>query len=127
MPETTLRGVTLVTKSRGESDDAFDISISPNGIEILRPGEEARMLEWDRVSTWEIEQRTRGVLLVLRGGGSVTPLLIPGWKVHDLDQLLCAMTAHLAPPVDFPVDASESEREPEVEPGGLEGEAEGDD
>jgi hypothetical protein len=127
VPETTLRGVTLVTKSQRKGDDAFDISISPNGIQILRPGEEARMLEWDRVSTWEMEQRKRSVLLILRGAGSVTPLMIPGWKVHDLDQLLCAMTAHLAPPVDLPVDAPESEREPEVGPGGLEGEAEGDD
>ena len=127
MPETTLRGVTLLTKSRRKRDDAFDISISPNGIQILRSGEEARLLEWDRVSTWEIEQRTPNVLLILRGAGSVTPLLIPGWKVHDLDQLLCAMTAHLAPPVDLAVGAPESEREPEVEPGGLEGEAEGDD
>jgi hypothetical protein len=42
--------------------------------------------------------------------------MIPGWNVHDLDQLLCAMTAHLAPPVDLPVDAPESEREPGVEP-----------
>jgi hypothetical protein len=127
VPDTTLRGVTLFTKSQRKGHDAFDISISPNGIQILRPGEEVRMLEWDRVSTWEMEQRKRSVLLILRGAGSVTPLMIPGWKVHDLDQLLCAMTAHLAPPVDLPVDAPESEREPEVGPGGLEGEAEGDD
>jgi hypothetical protein len=53
--------------------------------------------------------------------------MIPGWKVHDLDQLLCAMTAHLAPPVDLPVDAPESELEPEVEPVVIESEAEGDD
>ena len=127
MPETTLRGVTLLTKSRRKGDDAFDMSISPNGIEILRSGEEARLLEWDRVSTWEIEQRTDSVLLILRGAGSVTPLMIPGWEVHDLDELLCAMTAHLAPSVDLPVDASESERHPEVEPAGVEGETESDD
>jgi hypothetical protein len=121
VPETTLRGVTLLTKSRRKGDDAFDISISPNGIEIHRSGEEARLLEWDRVSTWEIEQRKHSVLLILRGGGSETPLMIPGWNVHDLDQLLGAMTAHLAPPVDLPVDAPESEREPGVEPAGVEG------
>jgi hypothetical protein len=57
----------------------------------------------------------------------VTPLLIPGWEVHDLDQLLCTMTAHLAPPAGLPVDAPESEREPEVAPSRLEGEGEGDD
>jgi hypothetical protein len=35
--------------------------------------------------------------------------------VDDLDQLLCAMTAHLAPTVDLPVDAPESESELELE------------
>lgn len=115
MPDTTLRGVTLFTKSRDKRVDAFDLSISPDGIQILRPGDEARLLEWDRVSTWEIEQRKHSVLLILRGGGSVTPLMIPGWKVDDLDQLLCAMTAHLAPTVDLPVDAPESESELELE------------
>ena len=50
--------------------------------------------------------------------------MIPGWKVHDLDQLLCAMTAHLAPPVDLAVGAPESEREPRRSRAGLAGEAE---
>jgi hypothetical protein len=126
VPDTTLRGVTLFTKSRRKGDDTFDICISPNGIEIIRPGEEARQLEWGRVSNWEIEQRTHSVLLVLRGGGSVTPLMIPGWKVDDLDQLLRAMTAHLAPPIDLPADVPESEPEPGVEPTRLESGAEGD-
>lgn len=67
MPETTLRGVTLFTKSRGKGDDAFDISISPNGIQILRPGEEVRLLEWDRVSTWEMEQRKRSAVPFVSG------------------------------------------------------------
>ena len=104
----------MFTTSRGKRVDSFDISISPEGIQILRPGEEARQQEWDRVSTWEIEQRTRKVLLILRGKGSVTPLLIPGWKVDDLDQLLCAMTAHLAPSVDLRVETPESELEAEA-------------
>jgi hypothetical protein len=103
---------------------SFDISISPDGIQILRPGEGARQQEWDRVSTWVIERRTRSVLLILRGNGSVTPLLIPGWKVDDLDQLLCAMTAHLAPLVGLRVGAPGSELE--AKPVGIESEAEGD-
>ena len=104
----------MFTTSRGKRVDSFDISFSPNGIQILRPGEEVRLLEWDRVSTWVIERRTRSVLLILRGNGSVTPLLIPGWKVDDLDQLLCAMTAHLAPSVDLRVETPESELEAEA-------------
>ena len=70
MPETTLRGVTLVTKSRRKGDGAFDISISPKGVQILRPGEEARLLEWD--SGVHLEDRSSAlgsVLLILRGGG----------------------------------------------------------
>jgi hypothetical protein len=107
--ETTLTGVTLFTRSRAQNQDSFDITISPRGIEIQRPEEEARLLEWDRVATWEIEQRKRDALLVLRGGGSVTPLLIPGWKVNDLDQLLRDMTAHLAQPIKGPDEAPDLE------------------
>jgi len=54
--------------------------------------------------------------------------MIPGWAVDDLDPLLCAMTAHLAPTVDLPVDApeSESELEQEQEPDATESAAERD-
>jgi hypothetical protein len=121
MPPTTLHGVTLFTKERGRSDDVFDIAVTPDGIEILRPDQEVRLLEWSRVATWEIEQRRRRVLLVLRGGGSVTPLMIPGWKVDDLDRLLRQMTAHLAPglgPEEVAPDALEVPEVPaEPEPG----------
>jgi hypothetical protein len=111
VPETTLPGVTLFTRSRAKKNDVFDITISPRGIEIHRPEQEVRLLEWDRVATWEIEQRNRSALLVLRGGGSVTPLLIPGWRVDDLDQLLREMTAHLAPPVAPPDEAPDLDLE----------------
>jgi hypothetical protein len=95
MPPTTLRGVTLFTKGRDRTDDVFDIAISPEGIAILRPDQEVRLLEWSRVATWELEQRRRRVLMILRGGGSVTPLMIPDWTVDDLDQVLQEATAHL--------------------------------
>jgi hypothetical protein len=111
VPPTTLRGVALFTKGRRRDDDVFDIAITPEGIEILRPDQEAHLLEWSRVATWEIEQRRRRVLLTLRGGGSVTPLMIPDWKVDDLDRLLREMTAHLAPsgvgPEEVPPSALE--------------------
>jgi hypothetical protein len=122
MPPTTLQGVTLFTKGRGRNDDPFDIAITPEGIEILRPDQDVRLLEWSRVATWEIEQRRRRVLLVLRGGGSVTPLLIPGWTVDDLDQLLQEATAHLVQtglgPEEVAPDALEVPAVPdEPEPG----------
>jgi hypothetical protein len=111
MAPITLHGVTLFTKERGRTDDVFDIAIGPEGIQILRPDQEVRLLEWSRVATWEIEQRRKRVLLILRGGGSVTPLMIPGWKVDDLDQVLQDMTAHLAPsgvgPEEIPPSALE--------------------
>jgi hypothetical protein len=111
VPPITLHGVTLFTKERGRTEDVFDIAIGPEGIRILRPDQEVRLLEWSRVATWEIEQRRKRVLLILRGGGSVTPLMIPGWKVDDLDQVLQDMTAHLAPsgvgPEEIPPSALE--------------------
>ena len=135
MPETTLRGVSLSTKSRKLNVETFDLGISTLGIEVRRAEGEPRLLGWDRIATWEIEQRRRDVLLTLRGGGSVTPLKVPGWKVDDLDRVLREMTAHLnrtsllpedGPDLDLPgSDESESTgpaggapgAEPAVEPG----------
>jgi hypothetical protein len=144
MPPTTLRGVTLFTKgrSRSRAEDVFDIAITPEGIAILRPDQEVRVLEWSRVATWELEQRRRSVLMILRGGGSVTPLMIPDWTVDDLDRVLQEATAHLvqsglgpeevepgalAVPVEpdaEPEPAPESDVELDDEPG-IEGEVHG--
>jgi hypothetical protein len=92
VPETVIGGVSLYTKERGKNTDIFDVALTAEGIEIRRPSEEARFLSWDRITEWEIEQRRGGVLLVLRGGGSVTPLTIPRWKVDDLDLVLRDVT-----------------------------------
>jgi hypothetical protein len=94
VPETTVQGVSLFTKERGRHADIFDLALTYVGIEIRRPGESARLLSWERVSEWEIEERRGGVLLTLRGGGSVTPLIIPRWKVDDLDLILRDVTSH---------------------------------
>lgn len=93
MPETTVQGVSLYTRERGRNPDVFDLALTYIGIEIRRPGESARLLPWDRVSEWEIEERRGGVLLILRGGGSVTPLIIPKWKVDELDLVLQDVTS----------------------------------
>jgi hypothetical protein len=95
MPGATLRGVSIYSRKREKHADLFDLEITEAGISIQRSESEPRLLGWDRVATWEIEKRRRGLLLILRGGGSVTPLLVPSWKVHDLDQLLNEATAHL--------------------------------
>jgi hypothetical protein len=99
-----MQGVTLFSKERGHHSDAFELALTYNGIEIRRPGESARHLSWERISEWEIEQRRGGVLLTLRGGGAVTPLVIPRWKVDELDLVLRDVTSHAtdAPPVVEP-------------------------
>jgi hypothetical protein len=100
MPETTMQGVSLYSRERGRRQDVFELALTYEGIEIRRPGEPARHLSWERVSEWEIEQRRGGVLLTLRGGGSVTPLIIPRWKVDDLDLVLRDVTS--GPDFDLP-------------------------
>ncbi|MGP0031420.1 MAG: hypothetical protein ACLPVF_13040 [Acidimicrobiales bacterium] len=102
MPETTLHGVTLLSKARSRKAEVFELGVSTAGIEVRRSGQEPRLLSWDRIATWDIEQRRRGVVLELRGGGSVTPLLVPDWTVEDLDRLLCDVTAHLARTTPLP-------------------------
>ena len=121
MAETTVKGVSLFSKERSRNHDVFDLALTYEGIEIRRPGEAPRHLSWERVSEWEIEQRRGGVLLTLRGGGSVTPLVIPRWKVDDLDVVLRDVTSHSTEPgpvVDeIPVvEEPPTEREPVVEP-----------
>jgi hypothetical protein len=96
--EATMQGVTLFTKTRRRGNDAFELRLTYEGIEIRRPGEEPRQMSWDRVSEWEIEQRRGGVLLTLRGGGAVTPLIIPRWSVDELDVVLREVTSNAPPP-----------------------------
>jgi hypothetical protein len=92
--EATMQGVTLFTKARRRGNDAFELALTYEGIEIRRPGEDPRHLSWERVSEWEIEQRRGGVLLTLRGGGAVTPLIIPRWSVDELDVVLREVTSN---------------------------------
>ncbi len=100
MAEAVMQGVTLSTKVRRRPNDVFELALTYDGIEIRRPGESPRHLSWDRVSEWEIEQRRGGVLLTLRGGGSVTPLVIPRWSVDALDLVLRQVTSSLPPSDD---------------------------
>jgi hypothetical protein len=89
---TTIQNVSVLSRRR-RNDDLFDITLSPNGIDIQRPDRPAQHMGWDRVSEWEIEERKNDVLLTLRGGGASTPLVVPGWSVDDLEVLMRELTA----------------------------------
>jgi hypothetical protein len=85
---TVIAGVSVASDERRFHEERFDIALSPDGIEIRPPGKTSRQLSWDRVPDWELQDRHGGVLLTLRGQGSVTPLLIPRWTVDELEAVL---------------------------------------
>ena len=85
---TVIAGVSVVIDGHRFDGERFDLALSPDGMEIRRPGQTTRQLSWDRVSEWELEHRRGGVLLTLRGRGSVTPLFIPRWTVDELEAVL---------------------------------------
>ena len=84
--------MTLAAKGRRRGGDVFDVVLAPSGIEIRRPQQPVRHMDWERITEWEIESRRGGVRLVLRGGGSVTPMVVPGWRVEDLEAALRVVT-----------------------------------
>jgi hypothetical protein len=89
---TTIQGVSILSgqKNRG---DPFELVLSREGIEVRRPERPAQQMSWDRVSEWEIEERTGYVLLTLRGQGATTPLVVPGWTLDDLEVLMRGITS----------------------------------
>jgi len=98
MPGATIPDVSLYSKERNKNIDTFDLTFTYQGIDIERPDGEVRHLPWERITEWEIEQRRGGVLLTLRGSGSVTPLIIPKWRVDDLDEVLRDVTSGVPVP-----------------------------
>jgi hypothetical protein len=85
---TTIRGVSIFSRQRKRKADVFDIALSPEGIAIQRPGRSEQHMTWDRIAQWEIVERPDCVVLTLRGGGSVTPLLVNGWTLEDLETVM---------------------------------------
>ncbi len=73
--------------------DVFDLAVSHEGVVIRRPDRADQRMAWDRVSQWEIEEGPGCVVLTLRGGGSVTPLMVKGWTLDDLEALMRQATA----------------------------------
>jgi hypothetical protein len=87
-----LHGVTRLTNGRGGGSAAFDLGLAADGIEIRRPDADVRHLPWGEISEWEMARRRGGVRLLLRGGGAVTAVAVPGWTVDDLDALFTDVT-----------------------------------
>jgi hypothetical protein len=97
---TTIRGVSIFSRQRKRKADVFDIALSPDGIAIQRPGRSAQRMTWERISQWELEERPGCIVLTLRGGGSVTPLMVKGWSLEDLETVLRDATEATAGPDD---------------------------
>jgi hypothetical protein len=84
---TTIRGVSYYSRHGARQPDVFDIALSSDGITIQRPGRNEQHMSWERISQWELEERSDCVLLILRGG-SVTPLMVKGWTLEDLETVM---------------------------------------
>ncbi len=85
---TTIRGVSIFSRQRKRKRDVFDIALSPEGIAIQRPGRMDQRMTWERITQWEIEEQPGCLVLTLRGGGSVTPLMVKGWTLEDLERVM---------------------------------------
>jgi hypothetical protein len=124
---TTIRGVSIFTRQRKRKADVFDIALSPEGIAIRRPGRSEQHMTWERISQWELEERPGCIVLTLRGGGSVTPLVVKGWSLEDLETVMRDATEATTVPEDrsdpvqsaadalLPAEVSEAP-EPQLEP-----------
>ena len=88
---TTIRGVSYYSRHGTRQADVFDIALSSDGITIQRPGRNEQHMSWARISQWELEERPDCVLLILRGG-SVTPLMVKGWTLEDLETVMRGAT-----------------------------------
>jgi hypothetical protein len=117
---TTIRGVSIFSKQPKRKPDVFDIALSPDGIAIQRPGRNDQHMIWERIAEWEVDARPGCVVLTLRGGSSVTPLMVPGWSVEDLETVMRELTEGAAGPVmtasGGPGVKPDGEAEPGAEP-----------
>jgi hypothetical protein len=117
---TTIRGVSIFSRQRKRKADVFDIALSPEGIAIRRPGRSEQHMTWERISQWELEERPGCIVLTLRGGGSVTPLMVKGWSLEDLETVMRDATEATTGPEDrsdsVPAPAEEIVRPAVAEP-----------
>ena len=90
---TKIQGVSVLSRQKGRPEDVFELVLSRQGIEVHRPERPVRQMSWDRISEWEIEERNGYVLLILRGQGATTPLVVPDWTLDDLEILMRDVTS----------------------------------
>jgi hypothetical protein len=112
---TTIRGVSIFSRQRKRKADVFDIALSSEGIVIRRPGRSDQHMRWERVTQWEIAERPDCIVLTLRGGGSVTPLMVKGWTLENLEAVMRDVTEANSGPVDSaaaPAPAAVGEQAP---------------
>jgi hypothetical protein len=109
---TTIRGVSIFSRQRTRNTDVFDITLSPEGIVIRRPGRVDRHITWDRITEWETSERQGYVVLTLRGDGSVTPLMVQGWTLDDLETVMREARADTTGPAAVVPEAVPSEPVP---------------
>ena len=95
---TTIRGVSIFSRQRTRKTDVFDITLSPDGIVIRRPGRVDQHMTWDRITGWELAERQGCVVLTVRGDGSVTPLMVQGWTLDDLETVMREATVDTTGP-----------------------------
>ena len=111
---TTIRGVSIYSRQRKRNGDVFDIALSPEGIVIRRPGRTEQHMTWERIAQWELEEQPDCIVLTLRGGGSVTPLMVKGWNLADLETVMRDATEGTAgadAAADPPVPQTREERQ----------------
>ncbi len=116
---TTIRGVSIFSRQPKRKADVFDIALSPQGIVIRRPGRADQHMTWERISQWEVEERPGCVVLTLRGGGSVTPLMVKGWTLDDLEAVMRQATEGTTGPVANVEATAPSAVVPEADPPGA--------
>jgi hypothetical protein len=102
---TILTGVMMPRRGRRRGGEVFDVVLTTAALVVERSGSATRRLPWEQITEWELAQRRGSVHLTLRGGGAVTPFLVPRCRADDLDAALRAATmpaegADLAGPVD---------------------------
>ncbi len=115
---TTIRGVSIFSRQRKRNADVFDIALSPEGIVIRRPGRTEQHMTWERIEQWDLDEQPDCIVLTLRGGGSVTPLMVKGWSLADLDTVMrdaTEGTAEADAATNSPVPAVAEELSPSAE------------
>ncbi len=118
---TTIRGVSIFSRQRTRKADLFDIALSSEGIAIQRPGRSEQHMTWERIAQWEIQERPGCVVLTLRGGGSVTPLMVKGWTLEDLETVMREATTGATDPSPAATVTSDGESHPRRRRGALRG------